>query len=762
MIIAAVIESINPRTKTCVVTLPDLQSAADTDPVTREAVMLETPGIANSYKVGDLVWVGFIRGLKKYPIVIGRILTTDANYSNLGRAAVFDSLEISQTAQLPADITFLQTEASYNSLLKIINKNKEALLQVGECKQALLDQKQTIDTQKISLDEHKLNIDLLTRKCEELAESISNLPESTNSPTVANLVVQSFSNLAEITAFEGLEVYILDDKKSYRFLDGRWTAEKLVDTLGSVLTVQKKYYHNSSQDFLTDFEDGQVLLVQNTMDIDYRPNMAIEIFPTTFNSKPITPGTENLLEFTNWQQFEDTKQIPGNWRVKTTLGNCILAQKHPPVLDKTELPSSIMLSNGVAYSLNKQENGKQRALSWYREPSKTNPNLYEMRSIFSSDLMFFDKNMTLIKDSTKDTIYYIGYQDEFNNIKILQDAIDDMPADNVHKYRLAILNLATADMTNSVIINANKDPCRFFCHTFASGAGNSMFTSYCSERYPFGLEAILLSDAFYLKYPEKGTPQKRGYSEIPQHFCKTAEYLTTIYLPSEAGIIGDRAFKEAGQQVPEAVSIYNLENTHISVFGMEAFLNVRFANNQLRLPKIPLDKTLIGPADANGNRPELSDTNTIYFGEHALGYRANTNPGLKTLFVNSPVDFDHKENGGELHNGCFCTGKGITAAYKGLNTYMYELVYTKNAEDTTTCLRASSVQAFLRVSTGQSVDITNALDQFITAKRNNPALANFDYQENDWNLTFIDYDLNPIELGTQDTPTIIYNYKESI
>jgi hypothetical protein len=155
MIIAAVIESINPRTKTCTVNIPDLQSAADSDPAICEAVMLENPGIANSYKVGDLVWVGFIRGLKKYPIVIGRILTTATDYSNNGRAAVFDSLDISQTAQLPADTKFIQAETSYNSLSKLISKSKEALLQVGECKQSLIEQKQGLAEFKEILDEFK-------------------------------------------------------------------------------------------------------------------------------------------------------------------------------------------------------------------------------------------------------------------------------------------------------------------------------------------------------------------------------------------------------------------------------------------------------------------------------------------------------------------------------------------------------------------------------------------------------------------------------
>jgi hypothetical protein len=122
MFLSAVIESINYNTGLCSVNIPDLQSAADSGPVVREAVILETPGIRTKYSVGDKVWVAFIRGEKRYPIVIGHILTNQLD--SVGGLAQVDTLNVFTSAMLPHGTSIQDAEEEYNSFIKIIAKLK--------------------------------------------------------------------------------------------------------------------------------------------------------------------------------------------------------------------------------------------------------------------------------------------------------------------------------------------------------------------------------------------------------------------------------------------------------------------------------------------------------------------------------------------------------------------------------------------------------------------------------------------------------------
>jgi hypothetical protein len=127
MIVSAIINSIDYNKKLCTVMIPDLQSSADPEPVIREAALIESLGTQNSYKVGDKVWISFIRGEKRYPIVMGRILTTDPTYLNQAGAGTFAELSVQDKVILPANTQFniSGVSADYNSLEKLINKLKQ-------------------------------------------------------------------------------------------------------------------------------------------------------------------------------------------------------------------------------------------------------------------------------------------------------------------------------------------------------------------------------------------------------------------------------------------------------------------------------------------------------------------------------------------------------------------------------------------------------------------------------------------------------------
>lgn len=126
MILSALIESIDYSNNTCQVQIPDLRSAANKEPIIRTAVFAETPGIHNSYSIGDTVWLAFVRNEKQYPVVIGRLINPKT-YTDVPVGSVSgNSLYIEQKAVLPADTTFQISESGYDSLTNIINKLKAA------------------------------------------------------------------------------------------------------------------------------------------------------------------------------------------------------------------------------------------------------------------------------------------------------------------------------------------------------------------------------------------------------------------------------------------------------------------------------------------------------------------------------------------------------------------------------------------------------------------------------------------------------------
>lgn len=126
MIFSAIIETIDYNTYTCTVQIPDLQGVGDLGPVVRTACIAEMPGLQNSFKAGDIVWVAFVRGEKQYPVVIGKV-TNPKNSGIPGGALTAESLNILGTAALPGTVTFNGIESDYNSLSKIIHKLKASI-----------------------------------------------------------------------------------------------------------------------------------------------------------------------------------------------------------------------------------------------------------------------------------------------------------------------------------------------------------------------------------------------------------------------------------------------------------------------------------------------------------------------------------------------------------------------------------------------------------------------------------------------------------
>lgn len=124
MLQPALITNIDYIKRTCDLYLTDEMGTADAEPaIITGAVFAECPGVNNGYQIGDKVWVGFIRGAKHDPVVLGLI---EAPIGNATSAISGKSLEVLDKASLPVTTGFTGADKDYNTLTKLIHKLKAA------------------------------------------------------------------------------------------------------------------------------------------------------------------------------------------------------------------------------------------------------------------------------------------------------------------------------------------------------------------------------------------------------------------------------------------------------------------------------------------------------------------------------------------------------------------------------------------------------------------------------------------------------------
>ena len=72
MVTKGIITSIDFNGNTCKVRIPFFETAGN-DPIISDAIISNTPGVYNGYKVDDVVLVAFEDGLMNNPVVIGKL-----------------------------------------------------------------------------------------------------------------------------------------------------------------------------------------------------------------------------------------------------------------------------------------------------------------------------------------------------------------------------------------------------------------------------------------------------------------------------------------------------------------------------------------------------------------------------------------------------------------------------------------------------------------------------------------------------------------
>lgn len=134
MVTKAEIQSIDFSGNTCEVRIPIFESSGTNIPAVTTATFAHTPGIYNSYKPGDVVWVGFDTNSYSDAVVLGKLYVGVADSSSDPRSALnIASLKVTDSAILPTDTKIVGSQneavqvadggvAAFDSLGKVIDE----------------------------------------------------------------------------------------------------------------------------------------------------------------------------------------------------------------------------------------------------------------------------------------------------------------------------------------------------------------------------------------------------------------------------------------------------------------------------------------------------------------------------------------------------------------------------------------------------------------------------------------------------------------
>jgi uncharacterized protein involved in type VI secretion and phage assembly len=113
MVTKGIITSIDFNGNTCKVRVPFFETAGN-DPIISNAIISNTPGMYNGYKVDDVVLVAFEDGQMDNPVVIGKLyLGAEKEKADPRGSLNTESLTAAKTATVPAD-TKLTTNTDKN------------------------------------------------------------------------------------------------------------------------------------------------------------------------------------------------------------------------------------------------------------------------------------------------------------------------------------------------------------------------------------------------------------------------------------------------------------------------------------------------------------------------------------------------------------------------------------------------------------------------------------------------------------------------
>ena len=108
MITKAIIQSIDYTKNTCRIRIPLFEAASkNVNMIEAEAQFSIVPGIYNSYKTGDIVFIGFEENKMELPVILGKLFVDVSSEASACRGTLSgNSLIVTETAQLPHSTIF--------------------------------------------------------------------------------------------------------------------------------------------------------------------------------------------------------------------------------------------------------------------------------------------------------------------------------------------------------------------------------------------------------------------------------------------------------------------------------------------------------------------------------------------------------------------------------------------------------------------------------------------------------------------------------
>lgn len=154
MVTKGIITSIDYTGNTCTVRMPFFETAGN-DPIVGTAIISNTPGSYNGYKVNDVVLVGFENGQMETPVILGKLyLGVEKEKADPRGVINVESSNTSKSATIPADTKLAvstdnnvpNTTTPYASLKSIANTLNSVDTGVGQLSQFTNNQFKSIIT----------------------------------------------------------------------------------------------------------------------------------------------------------------------------------------------------------------------------------------------------------------------------------------------------------------------------------------------------------------------------------------------------------------------------------------------------------------------------------------------------------------------------------------------------------------------------------------------------------------------------------------
>ena len=147
MITKAIIQNIDYTKNLCRIRIPLFENAArNVDIIEADAQINIIPGIYNSYKTGDIVFIGFEENKMEKPVILGKLFVSASAEASAFRGNVSgNSLAITDSAMLPHSTIFNYDKIPQNkALYKELNTPKKLADSIIELQRVQTQRYQTI------------------------------------------------------------------------------------------------------------------------------------------------------------------------------------------------------------------------------------------------------------------------------------------------------------------------------------------------------------------------------------------------------------------------------------------------------------------------------------------------------------------------------------------------------------------------------------------------------------------------------------------